>query len=159
MVVREKVKNNMKKTLIIILIILIIVMIPIMIKFSAYKTEQNEIKKFNLTYEKYKDKNIYGAEVGSIINSAINNNKKNEIEKDENNRYIDDNKYCLIVGINIPIIDEEGNEKEDLYSMEAIEELGVDRFVKNFSTYEFTVQEIKYNQINRINYIKIKTKF
>jgi len=146
----------MKKPLILIIIIIIIAIVPIMMKFSAYQNAQNEIKKFNLTYEKYLEKSMYGSEVGSIINSVIDNNEKYNIKKDENFRFIDDDKYCIIVEINIPTLDENGNEVEDLYRMEAIDELGVDRFVANFSIYKFECQEKKYNSVGRINYIKIK---
>lgn len=146
----------MKKTLILIIIIIIIAIVLIMIKFSAYQNAQNEIKKFNLTYEKYLEKSMYGSEVGSIINSAIDNNEKYNIKKDENFRFVDDDKYCVIVEINIPTLNDNGDEIEDLYRMEAIDELGVDRFVSNFSVYKFECQEKKYNSLGRISYIKIK---
>lgn len=146
----------MKKTVTIIIIILLIIIIPIFVKISEYRTKQNEIRKFNLEYEKYKGKTIYGAEVGSIMNNAINNNITYKIEKDEKGRYIDDDMYCVIVEINIPTKDEKGNEKEELYRMETIDSLGMEKFVKNFSTFNFEYQEIKYNKLKRVNYIKIK---
>ena len=146
----------MKKILILIAIILIIIIVPIMTQFSTYKSGKKAITKFNLSYEQYLGKKLYGSEVGSLINRATDNNETYKIEKDEKGKYIDDDKYCLIIDINIPILDENGNEVEDLYRMETITELGVDRFVKNFNIYEFEIEDTKYNQLGRINYIKIK---
>lgn len=146
----------MKKSLVIIIVILIIVVAPVMIMFSEYKSRQNEIKTFNLKYEKYKEKVIYGTELGSIINSVVDNNRRYEIEKDEDENYIDDDKYCIKMKINMPILDENYEEIEQLYDLETIVSLGVDRFVKNFNTYEFICENIEYNSTGRVKFIQFK---
>lgn len=136
----------MKKNIIYIMIALIIIIVPIMIIVSNYKQTQNEINKFNLLYEKYKTGKYYGSEIGSIINNAINNNEKNEIEKDENGFYIDDDKYCIKILIQLK---SDGELKT--YQMENLEKLGIDRFVKNFNLEQFECNEITYNSVGRIN--------
>lgn len=136
----------MKKNIIYIVIALIIIIVPIMIIVSNYKQTQNEINKFNLLYEKYKTGKYYGSEIGSIINNAINNNEKNEIEKDENGFYIDDDKYCIKILIQLKSEEELKN-----YEMENLEKLGIDRFVKNFNLEQFECSEITYNSVGRIN--------
>ena len=146
----------MKKNLIIVIIILIIIIAPIMIFFSEYKSKQNEIKTFNLKYEKYREKTIYGTEVGSIINSIVDNNKRYEIGTDEDGNYIDDDRYCIKMKINIPIIDENYEEIEQLYDLETIVYLGVDRFIKNFNTYEFICENIEYNSTGRVKFMQFK---
>ena len=146
----------MKKQLLIIITIFIIALIVASVYFLSYKADLNEVKKYNLNFEKYTDKVIYGTDVGSIINFAINNNEVYEIEKDENGRYIDDDKYCVRVKINIQTLDEDENIEENMYDMETISELGTDRFVQNFNLYEFKIKKIDYNSTGRVNYIEIK---
>lgn len=141
----------MKKNIIYIVIALIIIIVPIMIIVSNYKQTQNEINKFNLIYEKYKTGKYYGSEIGSIINNAINNNEKNEIEKDENGFYIDDDKYCIKILIQL-----KSDEELKTYEMENLEKLGIDRFVKNFNLEQFECSEITYNSVGRINKIVFK---
>lgn len=139
----------MKKIIIITVVILIIIIVPFMMYVANYKQAQNEIKKFNLMYEKYKDKTIYGAEVGSIINYAIDNNEKYKIEK-HNNKYIDDDKYYIQILIQLKEKTQDGEEEKTSYDMETIKSLGVDRFVKNFNLIEFDCTEITYNSIGRV---------
>lgn len=141
----------MKKNVIYIIIALIIIIVPIMIIVSNYKQTQNEINKFNLLYEKYKTGKYYGSEIGSIINNAINNNEKNEIEKDENGFYIDDDKYCIKILIQL-----KSEEELKTYEMENLEKLGIDRFVKNFNLEQFECSEITYNSVGRINKMVFK---
>ena len=141
----------MKKNIIYIIIVLIIIIVPIMIIVSNYKQTQNEINKFNLLYEKYKTGQYYGSEIGSIINNAINNDEKNEIEKDENGFYIDDDKYCIKILIQL-----KSDEELKTYEMENLEKLGIDRFVKNFNLEQFECSEITYNSVGRINKIVFK---
>ncbi len=141
----------MKKSIIYILIALIIIIVPIMVVVSNYKQAQNEINKFNLLYEKYKNGKYYGSEIGSIINNAINNNEKNKINKDENGIYIDDDMYYIEILIQL-----KNDDEIKTYSMENLEKLGIDRFVKNFNLEQFECNEMTYNSVGRINRITFK---
>ena len=139
----------MKKGIIILIIFIIVAIAPIMLLISQYKAEKNEINKFNLEYEQYKDKTIYGTDIGSLINYAINNNEKYNIEKDEKGNYIDDDKYCM--KIEIRLISSEDEDKIITYEMETISSLGTERFVKNFNILDFKCVDINYNSYGRIN--------
>ena len=57
-------------------------------------------------------KTIYGADVVTIINKAIDNNEKNGIEKDSEDLYIKDDKKSVKVELTLLSKDEEGNSKE-----------------------------------------------
>ena len=64
---------------------------------ANYKNAQKE----NIKFEVYKDQEIYGAEVSTLINRAMDSNQKNEIEKDKNGRrqfYVYDKDYRCIGG-------------------------------------------------------------
>ncbi len=139
----------MKKGIIILIILVIVIIAPIMLVISQYRTERNEVRKFNLEYEQYKEKNIYGTNIGSLINYATNNNEKYNIEKDENGVYIDDDKYCM--RIEIQMVSAENEYKIVTHAMETISSLGTERFVKNFNVLEFKCTDTTYNSYGRIN--------
>lgn len=73
----------MKKIFFTIIVILIVVIVAIALRISSNNIKNAEVLKFNKEFENYKDKKIYGADVTSIINKAIDNNEENSIEKDE----------------------------------------------------------------------------
>ena len=70
----------MKKGVIILVIFVIVVIAPLILLLNQYQAEKNEVKKFNLEFEQYKDQNIYGTDIGSLMNYAIDNNEKYNIE-------------------------------------------------------------------------------
>ena len=57
----------MKKGIIILIIILIIAIVPIMLIISKYKAERNEVNKFNLEFEQYKDKTMGMGRFGDFL--------------------------------------------------------------------------------------------
>ena len=66
----------MKKNILYILLILLIIIIVVVINISNNRIKQNTVSNFNTEFEKYKDKTLYGADILSIINKAIDNNKQ-----------------------------------------------------------------------------------
>lgn len=139
----------MKKGIIILVILAIIIIAPLMLILGKYKAERNEVDKFNLEFEQYKNQNIYGTDIGSLINYAINNNKNYNIQKGENGVYIDDDKYCIRIEIIMKSSDDPN--KTITYSMETISSLGIERFVMNFNLLEFKCIDLNYNSYGRVN--------
>lgn len=84
----------MKKIIISILIILVVVIIVILVNISNNNIKLNDVSKFNEQFETFKDKTLYGADILTIINKAIDNNDMHDIEKKENGEYIDDRNLC-----------------------------------------------------------------
>lgn len=141
----------MKKIFIILLILLIVIIAPFMIFISDYKQQKGEIKKFNLEFEQYSESKVKGIDIASLMNSAVDNNEKHGIEKNEQGIYIDDDKYCVRVEIVMNSITDET--KVITYAMENIYSLGIDRFVKNFNLLEFKCNNIVYNSVGRVSKI------
>lgn len=139
----------MKKGIIILIIVAIVIITPLILIWVQYQEQRNEVKKFNLEYEQYEDKIIYGTNIGSLINYAINNNEKYNIEKNEDGIYLDDNKYCM--RIEIEMLSTEDEYKTITYAMETIASLGTERFVSNFNLLEFKCKDITYNSYGRVN--------
>ncbi len=147
----------MKKIFISIIIILIIIIIVIAVKIGDNVIKAENISKFNEELESiYKDKTIYGADVLTIINKAIDNNKNYKIEKDENGNYISDNDYSLKIELILLSTSEDGKVNEITYPMEALERKGLDGFISSFSLTAFQNVNTKYNGIrkNFKSYIK-----
>ena len=77
----------MKKIAIFLLIITAIISTVAYIylsNISTYKSAQKENAKFEI----YIDKEITGTEITTLINRAIDQNKQNEIKKDNKGKYI-----------------------------------------------------------------------
>ncbi len=141
----------MKKGIVILIIIAIVIIAPLMLLITQYKAEKNEVNTFNLEFEKYKNGNTYGTNIGSLINYSINNNEKYNIQKDENGLYIDDNRHCIRV--QIKMLSSEDENTMVTYDMETIESLGIERFVRNFNLLEFKCTDIIYNSYGQVSKI------
>ncbi|MCI9274972.1 MAG: hypothetical protein HFJ24_02865 [Clostridia bacterium] len=146
----------MKKNILYILLILLIIIIVVVINISNNRIKQNTVSNFNTEFEKYKDKTLYGADILSIINKAIDNNKQKEIKKDEKGNYIEDEEFSIKVDLILLSKDDEGNIKEVKYPMETLEKAGLEEFIKSFSITEFNLENIEYNSNGRISKILVK---
>lgn len=135
------------KKIIILILILIAVLMAFLYSFANYKIAYTEIKKENAAYEQYLNKEIYGTDVATVINKAVNNNEKNKISKNEKGLYIDDNENAII--IDIYILD-----NETTYNMQTLYGNGIEKFVQNYNLVKFKSSKVEYNEKNgRIKYI------
>lgn len=66
-------------------------------------------------------KTLYGADVLSMINKAIDNNETSKIEKDENGLYIANDENSIKIELTLLSTDENGETKEVKCQMEALE--------------------------------------
>lgn len=128
----------MKKIAIFFLIIIIII-VGISYLYLNYKISYNRTKKDNLEYEEYYNKEIYGAELTTIINKAMDNNSYNKVEKDKKGKYIDDGKNS--VNIEIKMLD-----NDETYNMETFYNGGMDNFVKYYNQIKFRCVKIEYHE-------------
>lgn len=129
----------MKKTLFIITAIFLCIILVLYITLKNIQMQGKYAKNFNLIYEQYIGKNVYGTEIATLINKAVDNNEKFQIEKDENGFYVEDNRYSVKIEIHITIND-------TTYPMETIYKHGTDQFVQNFNTILFKAKEITYHK-------------
>lgn len=140
----------MKKTIIILICIFLAIIISLYTYYQSRQSEIASVNRFNYQYEQYFDKEIYGADVATLINKAIDNNVKHDVAKSEKGKYIEDEKYCIKIMIKFKDVD-------NLYEMESIDKAGIEGFIMNFSNSVFKVKEYKYNkETNRIGKIIIE---
>lgn len=135
----------MKKMIIFFVIIIIIICI-IFGLYIDYKSSYNKLKKENTEFEKYLNKEIFGTELTTIINKAINNNEKNEIEKNHKGIYLNNNKNSINIEIKM-------TDNDKTYQMETIYNGGIQNFVQYYSDIKFKCIEINYHNTNKIKYM------
>ena len=110
-------------------------------------------KQANKEYEQYLEKNIFGTDVATIINKAIDSNNQNNIQQ-QDGKYIENNENSIIV--ELVMITNEEKEKTTTYRMETISKVGINEFIKNFNTATFKITKMEYHkQTGKIKYIEI----
>jgi len=127
------------KRIIVLLSVVVIIIVIVAFNYMGYKREYNSIQKYNLEFESYYQKEIYGTDLTTIINKVINNNEKNNVEKDKNKKYIDNNLDSIDIEIKMIDIDE-------IYEMETLYNGGIEKFVQHYSNIQFKCTQIEYHK-------------
>ena len=136
----------MKKMIIFFVIVIIIVCI-IFGLYINYKANYNRTKKQNLEFEKYLNEEIYGTDLTTVINRAIDNNEKNKVEKSQKGIYKNNNETSI--NIEIKMLDDDST-----YKMETIYNGGIQNFVEYYSNIKFKCMKVEYhNTTNRVKYM------
>lgn len=133
----------MKKNLIILISILLIICAFVVYFVINYRNMQMQAQINNKEYNTYKEKTIVGTTLVSIINKTVDNNEKNNIEKDNSNVYIENEDNSI--KIYIYFLGEDGKRIEIPYTMEQIYNKGSDSFIKLYGTSNFTCTNIDYH--------------
>ena len=141
----------MKNIIICIACIVIIIISVFFTKYLDYKKEYNEIKQNNLEYESYLNKTVYGTEIATVVNKAVDNNEKNSVPKNEKGLYIDNEENSMRV--EVKIID-----NNTTYQMETLYNGGMDNFAYYYNSVIFECTNIKYNKKGKVSYILFKQK-
>ena len=133
----------MKKNLIILISILLMICAFVVYFVINYRNMQMQAQINNKEYNTYKEKTIVGTTLVSIINKTVDNNEKNNIEKDNSNVYIENEDNSI--KIYIYFLGEDGKRIETPYTMEQIYNKGSDSFIKLYGTSNFTCTNIDYH--------------
>lgn len=136
----------MKKIAIFLLIIIAIISTVSYLYLSNINTYKNAQKE-NAKFESYIDKEVTGTEITTLINKAIDQNKQNEIQKDNKGKYIENNENSL--NIDIKFID-----NDVTYNMEKIFDSGIENFLTYYRNIDFKCNEVQYHEKNnKIKYM------
>lgn len=139
----------MKKYIFIIITLCIVVVVSILYAYRLYNKEIQDLKDYNYSFEQFKDTEIEGTQIATILNNAVNNNEKNNIPKDDKNNYIENNENSIKIDIHI-------KDNDTIYSMETIYNIGVEKFINSFSLETFKIEKIEYHEkTKKIKYILI----
>lgn len=136
----------MKKIFIFLAFVLVIIAI-VGFRYVMYKNEYNVIQSENAEFEEYKDKEINGLSVASMINKAVDKNTKNKIEKAENGNFIPNNENSIEIEVYM-------SDNEAIYKMETFYNAGIEQFVQYYGNIQFKCSKIEYHKnTGRIKYI------
>ena len=129
----------MKNTLLIVLAIIFIAICIICTSLINIRTEKAEVKKENMQYEQYLNKEILGTDIATLISKAVDKNEKNNVQKDEKGYYIDNESNSIKIDLKMITI-------EKTYPMEAIYNNKISSFVQNFNFISFKCTNIEYHE-------------
>ena len=136
----------MKKLAIFFAIIILIVCV-IFGLYLNYKAQYNTSKKANLAFENYLNEEVYGTDLATVINRAIDGNERNEVERNNKGIYL--NNDTNSISIEVKMID-----NDSIYQMETIYNGGIQNFIQYYSDIKFKCVEIKYhNSTNKVKYM------
>ena len=143
----------MKKAYIYIICLIAITIAIIMGRYYAYKQKIAEINQYNLQYEQYSQREIYGTELATLINKAMDSNDKNEVskdilQKDDKQIYIYVPNDTNSINIEIKMID-----KDNTYKMEAFYQAKLEDFVQLYNECKFSCQKKEYHKDGKIKYM------
>ncbi len=135
------------KKIAIFFIIIILIICAIFAMYISYKANYNISKKSNLSFEKYLNEEVYGSELATVINRAIDRNEKNEVEK--NNKGIYQNNDTNSINIEIKMLDD-----DTIYQMETFYRGGIQNFINYYSNIKFKCVDIEYHSsTNQVKYM------
>ena len=135
------------KKFIILIIILISILAIISYIYVDYKITYNQAMEVNRKFERYENKEIEGTELATILNFAVDTNSKNNIQKDNDGKYIYDGKNSIEIEINI-------TDNNTIYDMETIYDGQIERFVQNYGKIKFICRDVQYHKsTNKIKYM------
>lgn len=135
------------KKIVIFFVIVIIIICGISYLYLNYKAEFSMTKKANLEFEKYLNEEIYGTDLATIVNRAVDNNEKNEVQKNNKAIYLDNETNSI--SIEIKMID-----NDTIYQMETIYNKGIQNFINYYGNIKFKCVDVKYHSsTNKVKYM------
>ena len=139
----------MRKFVVFLVMVVIIVFIAAYMYFN-YKVNREKIDEKNSEFETYLGKEIYGADVATLINKASYKNRKNNVEQDKKGKYIDNGNNSI--NIDIKMLDD-----DNTYNMEKFYKSGTLQFVEYYRDIKFKVMNIEYHkETGLVKYIFIE---
>lgn len=126
------------KKIAILLFIMIVIVVSVAIIMIDNNNKQEKVKQENSFFESYKDKQINGTELATIINKAVDSNLKNDVKQDENKRFINNDSNSINIDVKMVDIDR-------VYSMESLKNNDINNFVLYYNDITFKCAKIDYH--------------
>lgn len=129
----------MKNTFLMLLAVIFIIICIACTFLININAEKNELKKENSEYEEYLNKEILGTDLATLISKAVDKNEKNNVQKDNEMRYINNGKDSIKIDLKMSTINK-------TYPMEEIYNNEMTSFVQNFNLIKFKCTSIEYHE-------------
>lgn len=130
------------KKFIIFLVIILIIIATVSYVYLNYKVNYNIAQKENFQFESYYNQEIFGPDVATVINKAIDKNESNNIKKDNKGKYIENSSNSI--KIDIRFIDD-----DKIHNMEEIFNNGIGTFMQYYSQIKFKCTKIDYHKSSK----------
>ncbi len=135
------------KKIVIFLVIVVIIVAMVGYMYLNYKATYHEAQIKNAQYESYKGKEIFGTDLATLINKAVDDNVKNDIEKETSGLY----KNNGTDSIRIEILFTDDNK---VHTMEEIYNSGTDTFMQYYNQIRFICTNMEYHtKTGRVSYM------
>ena len=128
----------MKKIIIFIFVIIATLSTALYI-YLNYLNNYNIAQKENIKFEIYKNEDIDGSQLATLINKAVDLNMRNEVTKDKKGKYIDNEENS--VNIDIKFID-----SDDVFNIEKIYNSGIATFLSYYGDTMFKCNDVQYHE-------------
>lgn len=129
----------MKKRILVILGIFIIILLFVVYLLYNYDKGIKRVQGFNKQYESYYQKETLGTDLATLLNKVMDYNERQDIDKDDNDRYYIETESSIIVTIKFL-------EKDDTVRMEDIILKDMENFIKYYATSSFKCTKIEYHK-------------
>lgn len=126
------------KKFIIFLVVILIIIATISYIYLNYKVSYDIAKKENYQFESYYNQEIFGPDVATVINKAVDKNSTNNISKDNKGNFIENDTNSI--KIDIKFLDDDKTHK-----MEEIFNNGIGTFMQYYSQIKFKCTKIEYH--------------
>ena len=130
------------KKFIIFLVIILIIIATVSYVYLNYKVNYNIAQKENFQFESYYNQEIFGPDVATVINKAIDKNESNNIKKDNKGKYIENSSNSI--KIDIRFIDD-----DKIHNMEEMFNNGIGTFMQYYSQIKFKCTKIDYHKSSK----------
>ena len=137
------------KKLAIIFLIGIILIVGISYMYLNYKANYNTIRRENIKFEDYYNKELEVSDVVTLINKAYDYNLTNAVEKDQNGIFKENN-------INSIKIDLKMLDRDKVYNMETIYSGTMEKFAEMYTGIKFKCTKIDYHKNGKVKYMLIE---
>ena len=135
------------KKFVIFLVIVVAIVCAISYMYLNFIANRNTAITENMPYETYLNREIFGSDLASVINRAINDNNKNNVEKDEKGLYIANDTNSIKIQVKI-------TDNDTTYDMETFYNSGMDNFIKYYNQIKFKCTNVEYHEAtNKIKYM------
>ena len=127
------------KKFIIFLVVILIIIATVSYIYLDYKVSYDIAKKENYQFESYYNQEIFGPDVATVINKAVDKNSTNNISKDNKGNFIENDANSI--KIDIKFLDDDKTHK-----MEEIFNNGIGTFMQYYSQIKFKCTKIEYHE-------------
>lgn len=136
----------MRKILILVFISVIAITSIVFVKFTEYSRMVTEITQINKEYLAYQNSNIQINTIVSLMNKAIEQNKKNNISQNDDKLFNENDTNSIKIYIETKSSDGKQMIRIPMENLILNDKIGVERVEYAFSDLLFKINDVKYHE-------------